>query len=226
MEDLSHWDFAEHFWGYDAAALILGVEPRHSAGEEHRIRVVMQRMALDYSRAVEKARWETFPPFDQVEVAREPNIVYPDLLVSVELEKLWRGFYQGIEAPFESWLANENAVRFENQEFSRQSVANWIGRVAQKSIYSFDLNGANVQDSVIASGKRWPWGNHHTEALGHLDAAAKRFWVNYDPSDPTTASINADVSEWLQVERKVSKTMADSIASMLRADGLPTGPRR
>ncbi|MHB1199174.1 MAG: hypothetical protein ACYCZ6_06365 [Polaromonas sp.] len=72
----------------------------------------------------------------------------------------------------------------------------------------------------------WPWGNHHTELLGHLDAAARRFWVNYDPSDATTAPTKVTVSEWLQTARKVSKTMADSIASMLRPDDLPTGPRK
>lgn len=73
---------------------------------------------------------------------------------------------------------------------------------------------------------KWPWGDHHTEMLGHLDAAATRYWVNYDPADLTTASTNVAVSEWLQSERNVSRTMADSIASMLRADGLPTGPRK
>ena len=73
----------------------------------------------------------------------------------------------------------------------------------------------------------WPWGSHHTELLGHLEAAARRYWgENYVPSDATTASTNATVSEWLQKERKVSRTMADSIASMLRPDGLPTGPRK
>ena len=73
----------------------------------------------------------------------------------------------------------------------------------------------------------WPWGNHHTKLLGHLDATARRYWgSNYKPSDTSTASTNADVSEWLQTERKVSRTMADSIASMLRPDGLPTGPRK
>lgn len=72
----------------------------------------------------------------------------------------------------------------------------------------------------------WPWGSHHTELLGHLDAAARRYWVNYDPQDNTTAPTNKDVSAWLQNERGLSETMANSIASILRADGLPTGPRK
>lgn len=74
---------------------------------------------------------------------------------------------------------------------------------------------------------KWPWGPHHTDALGHLEAAANRFWGSlYDPSDPTTAPTNEMVAEWLRNERNVSKEKAYAIASILRADGLKTGPRR
>ena len=72
----------------------------------------------------------------------------------------------------------------------------------------------------------WPWGSHRTKALGHLEAAAQRFWVNYDPSDHTTAPRNADVSGWLAKERGVTPNMASAIASILRPDDLPTGPRK
>lgn len=73
---------------------------------------------------------------------------------------------------------------------------------------------------------RWPWGNHHTEALGHLEAAALRFWVNHDPADPGTLPTNDVVAEWLQNERKVSsKKLAYAIASMLRLDGIKPGIR-
>jgi hypothetical protein len=81
-------------------------------------------------------------------------------------------------------------------------------------------------DEAAATIAKWPWGNHHTEALGHLEAAARKWWVLYDPSDLTTAPTNEMVSEWLQTERNVSREKARAIASMLRPDGLPTGPRR
>ena len=73
---------------------------------------------------------------------------------------------------------------------------------------------------------RWPWGTHHTEYLGHLEAAARKWWVLYDPGDATTAPTNDIVSDWLQSERKLSREKARAIASMLRPDGLPTGPRK
>ncbi|NVO05677.1 MAG: hypothetical protein HXX19_06930 [Rhodoferax sp.] len=107
--------------------------------------------------------------------------------------------------------------------FSRTEIIRWLNCVGLQSEYQFD---AMSQVRTEKSATRWPWGNHHTETLGHLEAAAKRFWANYDPADFTTANTNSTVSEWLQSDRKVSKTMADSIASMLRPDGLPTGPRK
>jgi hypothetical protein len=57
-----------------------------------------------------------------------------------------------------------------------------------------------------------------------LAAAVQRWWVNFDPADNTTAPTNRQVSEWLQ-ERQVGKAMAEKMATMLRADQLPTGPR-
>ena len=72
----------------------------------------------------------------------------------------------------------------------------------------------------------WPWGQHTTTLLGHLDLAARKFWVNYDPTDATTAPTNTKVAEWLVTEGRLSQKAADSIASILRADDLPTGPRK
>ncbi len=71
----------------------------------------------------------------------------------------------------------------------------------------------------------WPWGSYHTTLLDHLEAAAKKFWANYDPTDKTTAPINKRVSDWLIEEKEVSKNIAEANATILRPDGLPTGPR-
>ena len=87
-----------------------------------------------------------------------------------------------------------------------------------------DFCAAAQSTGAIKPNTAWPWGKHETELLRHLDAAARRWWVHLDPSDNTTAPTNAAVSEWLQA-RGVSKVMADKMATMLRSDGLPTGPR-
>lgn len=82
-----------------------------------------------------------------------------------------------------------------------------------------------LEDSAAQAAMPWPWGHHHTELLGRLEAAARRFWVNYDPSEYSTAPRNAQVIEWLEAQG-VSNSIAKSIATILRVDGLPTGPRK
>lgn len=85
---------------------------------------------------------------------------------------------------------------------------------------------AAPQENDDKPSRRWPWGNHHTEALGHLEVAGQRWWTLFDPTDPTTAPTNEAVADWLVKEHGVAKDRARSIASLLRADGLPHGPRR
>lgn len=84
-------------------------------------------------------------------------------------------------------------------------------------------NQANPDSNIRI--KKWPWGNHETELLRHLSAAAEKFWTLYDPEDITTAPTNEQVTEWL-VSEGVSKRIAEAIAQILRTDGLRTGPRK
>jgi hypothetical protein len=74
------------------------------------------------------------------------------------------------------------------------------------------------------AGPKWPWGSHETELLRHLAAAADRWWKNYDPSNPTTAPKNQEVIDWLK-KQGVAERNAQVMATILRADNLPTGPR-
>jgi hypothetical protein len=222
MASLSHWDFAAHFSGNDAAALILGIDPRESASDQSRIRVVIDRMELHYNHALKRHYHEAFQIV--IEDFREMEANRPFELDSVRMNELQRQCdFDDDVTPFSDWLASDHQSRFVDQIFSRQVVADWLNAISLKSLYQFRLDQLRVDNEVTG---RWPWGVHHTEMLGHLEAAARRHWVNYDPTDATTAPINKDVSAWLMNERKVSKKVAESIASMLRPDGLPTGPRK
>ena len=107
---------------------------------------------------------------------------------------------------------------------------NWLNKQAMWSRDRLQTYGLHLTPEVRAeiaqrSETHWPWGSHHTELLGHLEAAARKWWQLYDPASPDTAPTNDMVSEWLIVERSVSKDKAKAIASILRADGLRTGPR-
>ena len=73
---------------------------------------------------------------------------------------------------------------------------------------------------------KWPWGSHETVLLMKLAAAAERWWKHYDPADKTTAPTNDDVAAWLRNEpHKMSKNLSDAMATILRADDVPAGPR-
>lgn len=204
MADWAHWDFAEEFSGFEAAALILGISLCESVADERRVFVVARRLAQSYGVAINRLRGQHLDTQSRRDVE----------LKSVAME-------QAIlkKETLSPWLTGRSSALFDNQNFSRDAIARWLEEVGQPSVYPFDRGQPR-------SPRRWPWGEHHTEALGHLDAAAKRFWVNVDPTDNTTAPTNKEVSEWLQSDRGVSRSMADAMASILRPDDLPTGPRR
>lgn len=82
-----------------------------------------------------------------------------------------------------------------------------------------------AEEGLQDGGAGWPWGNHETELLRKLAAAAAKFWTNYDPTDNTTAPTNQAVAAWLK-RQGVSERVAEIMAQILRPDGLPTGPRK
>lgn len=135
--------------------------------------------------------------------------IFVGVLIPLIIVMVWVNFY---------WRDREK----EKQEKTIES--------ALRRIEELETNSANWKDSYASTNEphdeqKWPWGDHHTEQLGHLSAAARRFWKLYDPSDISTAPTNKEVAKWLVNERKVSQTLADSMASILRVDGLRTGPR-
>jgi hypothetical protein len=101
------------------------------------------------------------------------------------------------------------------------------GCVMADEVHRLEQAGPDTEqvEPDTSNENKWPWGTHHTDALGHLEAAAKSFWTTYDSDKIGTAPTNKEVSDWLQKERGVTERMADSIASILRADGIRTGPR-
>lgn len=71
----------------------------------------------------------------------------------------------------------------------------------------------------------WPWGTYETKLLRDLSAAVDRYWRNFDPSDPTQANTKETVVEWLVKSRGVSERIAQAMDTIIRAEGLPKGPR-
>lgn len=153
MEDLSHWDFAEHFSGHDAAALILGFEPRRAAPSDHKVWVVEQRLAQDYARALQYALSEINAFVDdrllQDLIAKRPE----DLLLSVKLNQMWCDVTAGIEGADFDLMRDEELPDFQNQLFSRSAIVRWLNALVISSKYQFDRrhngNRSEIQKDEI-----------------------------------------------------------------------------
>jgi hypothetical protein len=109
----------------------------------------------------------------------------------------------------------------EESETALSTFAVWAKSLGYKLPPEFPRKDELVQPL----NQGWPWGHYETKLLRRLAAAANRFWKNYDPSDPTTAPTNEEVIKWLKA-RGVADRTAEVMASILRADGLPTRRRK
>ncbi|MDR3369061.1 hypothetical protein [Rhodoferax sp.] len=231
MADVNHWDFAEVFTAVQAALLIeakdpafVGTSGRNGRWDQNVSDVILSRMRDDYA--------DTFFAYalsDDIDGPRE-LLPWENKLPSSMMNIMAKDCFKfGKKAEFKKWLADGDKTSFEKQSFTRKDLQYWLDANHFPSKYQFENKAAPATEPLSAKSELssgWPWGNHHTELLGHLEATARKFWVNYDPTDATTAPVNKNVAEWLRTERKVSQKMAEAIASMLRPDDLPTGPRK
>ena len=214
--------------------MILGIEPTDSHLEQNRINLVMRRMEWHYDIALEKLEFELKNRF-----LKPPQDGHDERisLYSAEMGRLYfREFKYREQLSYDEWLLTTSDIGFDKQEFSRTSINSWLNGIGMRSIYPFIQKASKLDTPAVVPDTRpsqparpvdrWPWGNHHTLALGHLEAAANHWWKPHDPADTAKAPTNEKVSAWLQKERGLSQKMADSIASILRPDDLSTGPRK
>ena len=225
---LRHWDFATHFTGEEAAALIAGIEPNLPKIEVDKTYPIVERMRSAYQKAFGEAIWayefKDGAGNDQslVDITEKSTGLYSYRMLDMSGYIVW--------PQAGHWLNDQDESSFDAQKFTREELVRWLSAIEMKSDYHFNDFHNTVGSLPNLTNKnsptKWPWGKHETKLLQHLEAAANRFWVNYDSTDPSSAPINQDVSTWLQTHRAVSKSMADSMATILRADGLKTGPRK
>lgn len=105
-----------------------------------------------------------------------------------------------------------------------RSMGTYIADLKTLEARVADLEAQLSQREAIPQSK-WPWGRRETKWLALLAQAAEKFWQLYDPSDPTTAPTNDQVSEWL-VSQGASQNIAQAMATILRAEGIAAGPRK
>jgi len=123
-------------------------------------------------------------------------------------------------------LVTINAARPKLSKVPLQGFANWACSIGWKVPEPFaELGKQWTGQTETKAHAKWPWGDHETELLRTLADAAHHWWSTYDPEDKSTAPKSDEVSKWIKDQKKVADRVAEVMAQILRADGLPTGPR-
>lgn len=237
MTQFHHWDFWNEFTAEEVAALIMGIDPSElNESNRKKIKPIINRMHECYQNAIDfyiehaSSRQEFIETkvgsknlkstiHTEDEINFQKNELINNMLESIVMKS---ALHFGVDV--ENWPKHKEIVDFNRQKFTRLEIVNWIRNNCYESEYEFEKE---QKQTVLSSpqNRHWPWGEYSTELLGHLEAAAKKFWSDYK-NDHSKAPFNKQVEGWLMVERKLSESKAKAIASILRADGIPTGPRK
>ena len=106
MANLSHWAFAKDFTAHEAAYLILGVDPSTDT-DGRNVRHIKERMGEAYAGALKNLGFQFFVEpclpdswFDDGTHTVDQKFT----LISVEIEKLSKGYRDGNEVSTTAWL--------------------------------------------------------------------------------------------------------------------------
>jgi hypothetical protein len=146
---------------------------------------------------------EVYPEWQNFSISLLPSHCF------VWRDEFEKGFYESLEE-----------ITFIDEQPSGGHVLNFNSMIPPK-LWAVVYEGMPTQESK----RGWPWGDYETDLLRKLAGAAEKFWTLYDPSDKSTAPTNSNVIQWLESEG-VSQRTAKVMATILRANALPTGPRK
>jgi hypothetical protein len=217
MPDLSNWSYADDFMPFEAACLIVGLDPAEST-EDQRVSHVMRRMEKAYEITLEEATWDVWGAPEDEDLAAYCPPYAPDQshvpLPSLKLEASRYAWTEKGSEEIKDWLKDAKAQNFNEQRFSARVLGNWVASSGLKSAFSFvgEANQGSVSESLqTPSGTPQDhevaisFGRHRTHLLALLADVSERYWSRYDPADPSTAPTNEMVIEWL-IARGVSRS--------------------
>jgi hypothetical protein len=238
LADFPYWSRMAHWTLDEAVALSFGRDPSQVKLKLVQPYTVAQfaegfvsPFAVEYVRRHELARravqWKQL--FDPVlpaiflAWARRLEIsVPPELCTEVEARGIviadWPDLHRKALDVAKGWQAQSEAASLEAKAL-KSELAAAVAECAELRAR------VEAEPRLPVSPERWPWGSHETALLRHLAAAAEKLWGLYNPDDPSTAPTNQQVVEFLQ-GRDASQRTAEVMATLLRADSLPSGPRK
>ncbi|MDP2267225.1 MAG: hypothetical protein Q8J70_11790 [Thiobacillus sp.] len=118
-------------------------------------------------------------------------------------------------------LGPANMENLEDTEIELPKFAAWLKTIGHRPPEKFPW----IPDKMQSGNHVWPWGKYETNLLATLALAADKFWGNYDPNNSTPPK-QLEVVGWLLKNGAPSNNIAEAIATILRADGLPTRSKR
>lgn len=242
--DLSYWAKMSHWSLDEAIALSFGKNPRVVNWESIKPFVKVSTFAVEYERrrdlTLRAVPWNRLydPVLPGLFLAWAKGL---EISVPSDLEGLvikfggnigdFKTAYESLEKSYKT-LQAQYEDHIGKLKGMNETTATEIQKTAMEVIESLKLKlteanatCAELRERLNAPPGSWPWGEHETELLRHLAEAAKQFWALYDSSDNSTAPTNQQVTDWL-VNRGVAQRNAEIMATILRADGLPSGPRK
>ena len=146
MANLSHWDFAIDFNGFEASALILGFDPQEDSDGLERVKPVFERVERSYT-ALRTWHERDITPSEMGKLGHLPSPI--DGLESVEMSECLKTtvpdhIYVGGPAFFLGWLLDTTGrSKFEKQRFTRRELSRWLNAVGMASVYFFDDSHRN-----------------------------------------------------------------------------------
>jgi len=188
MVDLSHWVFAKDFTAYEAAYLILGVDPSTDTDGRNSNHII-ERMREAYAGAIHNLTFHVFsePCLPEILVEDEADrIDFKLTLSSVEMERLTEAYFQGDEVSISTWL-DRGQNEFSHQRFSRAKLAKWLNDNKLVSAYQFEsiANPMPSEKSGIFTSEK-PLGTRERDTLLTIIAALCKD-ANIDINTPSKA---------------------------------------
>lgn len=121
----------------------------------------------------------------------------------------------------DSLLGPANMTDLEGTEIELSKFAAWLKNVGHIPPDEFPW----IPDNIPLGNHVWPWGKYETNLLATLALAADKFWKDYNPNTSNPPK-QPEVVSWLLRNGAPSNNIAEAIATILRADGLPTRSKR
>ena len=163
MVDLSKWDYAVEFMLYEAAALIVGIDPAEiytetkSANDNPRIydyhehpqiKPVVERMKLSFFSATELYTAMRVGGWNHSWGEPSPELVLRSSemeVVPLTVGSSYLPLESATQETLNTWFDSDESIGiYETAKFSRAELSRWLSVNCLKSAYSFDLGLSKV----------------------------------------------------------------------------------